>query len=160
VFYADPVHLAGQPHRTRGHTHRIQRRAAPGSPRRHARPPAGRARPVTNVRQGRCCGCHPRACPIGTLLYWRATGASQPLNRWTAHDSELLEHGCAGRGHKPLFCSPLPRWEWQAAQLLNPRVITETRDTVQADVFGSCGFAQALLASSCRRTYCRMPPCR
>ena len=28
VFYADPVRLAGLPHRTRGHTHRIQRRAA------------------------------------------------------------------------------------------------------------------------------------
>ncbi len=28
VFYADPMHLAGQPHRTRGHKHRIQRRAA------------------------------------------------------------------------------------------------------------------------------------
>ena len=28
VFYADPVHLAGQPHRTRGREHRIQRRAA------------------------------------------------------------------------------------------------------------------------------------
>ncbi len=28
VFYADPIHLTGQPHRTRGHTHRIQRRAA------------------------------------------------------------------------------------------------------------------------------------
>ena len=28
VFYADPMHLAGQPHRTRGHNHRIQRRAA------------------------------------------------------------------------------------------------------------------------------------
>jgi Mg2+-importing ATPase len=28
VFYADPMHLAGQPHRTRGRVHRIQRRAA------------------------------------------------------------------------------------------------------------------------------------
>ena len=28
VFYADPMHLAGQPHRTRGHEHRIHRRAA------------------------------------------------------------------------------------------------------------------------------------
>jgi Mg2+-importing ATPase len=28
VFYADAVHLAGQPHRTRGRVHRIQRRAA------------------------------------------------------------------------------------------------------------------------------------
>jgi Mg2+-importing ATPase len=28
VFYADPMHLAGRPHRTRGQTHRIQRRAA------------------------------------------------------------------------------------------------------------------------------------
>jgi Mg2+-importing ATPase len=28
VFYADPMHLAGRPHRTRGRTHRIQRRAA------------------------------------------------------------------------------------------------------------------------------------
>ncbi len=28
VFYADPMHLAGQPHRTRDHVHRIQRRAA------------------------------------------------------------------------------------------------------------------------------------
>jgi Mg2+-importing ATPase len=28
VFYADPLHVTGQPHRTRGHTHRIQRRAA------------------------------------------------------------------------------------------------------------------------------------
>ena len=44
VFYADPVHLAGQPHRTRGHTHRIQRRAArfttaARSPTRRAGPP-------------------------------------------------------------------------------------------------------------------------
>lgn len=28
VFYADPMHLAGRPHRTRGHEHRIHRRAA------------------------------------------------------------------------------------------------------------------------------------
>jgi Mg2+-importing ATPase len=28
MFYGDPVHLAGQPHRTRGREHRIQRRAA------------------------------------------------------------------------------------------------------------------------------------
>ena len=28
VFYADPMHLAGRPLRTRGHEHRIQRRAA------------------------------------------------------------------------------------------------------------------------------------
>ncbi|WAJ47614.1 magnesium-translocating P-type ATPase [Mycobacterium sp. Aquia_216] len=28
VFYADPMHLAGRPHRTRGQMHRIQRRAA------------------------------------------------------------------------------------------------------------------------------------
>ena len=28
VFYADPMHLAGQPHRTRGSEHRIHRRAA------------------------------------------------------------------------------------------------------------------------------------
>ena len=28
VFYADPMHLAGQPHRTRGREHRIHRRAA------------------------------------------------------------------------------------------------------------------------------------
>jgi Mg2+-importing ATPase len=28
MFYADPVHLAGQPHRTRGREHRIHRRAA------------------------------------------------------------------------------------------------------------------------------------
>ena len=28
VFYADPMHLTGRPHRTRGHEHRIQRRAA------------------------------------------------------------------------------------------------------------------------------------
>jgi Mg2+-importing ATPase len=28
MFYADAVHLAGQPHRTRGRVHRIQRRAA------------------------------------------------------------------------------------------------------------------------------------
>jgi Mg2+-importing ATPase len=28
VFYADPMHLTGRPHRTRGQTHRIQRRAA------------------------------------------------------------------------------------------------------------------------------------
>ena len=28
VFYAEPVRLAGQPHRTRGHEHRIHRRAA------------------------------------------------------------------------------------------------------------------------------------
>jgi Mg2+-importing ATPase len=28
VFYAEPIRLAGQPHRTRGHEHRIHRRAA------------------------------------------------------------------------------------------------------------------------------------
>lgn len=28
AFYAEPIHLAGQPHRTRGHEHRIHRRAA------------------------------------------------------------------------------------------------------------------------------------
>jgi P-type Mg2+ transporter len=28
VFYADPMHVTGRPNRTRGHTHRIQRRAA------------------------------------------------------------------------------------------------------------------------------------
>ena len=28
VFYADPMHIAGPPHRTRDHVHRIQRRAA------------------------------------------------------------------------------------------------------------------------------------
>ena len=28
VFYAEPVRLSGQPHRTRGHAHRIHRRAA------------------------------------------------------------------------------------------------------------------------------------
>ena len=28
VFYADPMHLAGQPRRTRGREHRIHRRAA------------------------------------------------------------------------------------------------------------------------------------
>ena len=28
VFYADPMHLAGHPHRTRDRVHRIQRRAA------------------------------------------------------------------------------------------------------------------------------------
>jgi Mg2+-importing ATPase len=28
AFYADPTHFAGQPHRTRNHVHRIQRRAA------------------------------------------------------------------------------------------------------------------------------------
>ncbi|MCV7409336.1 magnesium-transporting ATPase [Mycobacterium florentinum] len=28
IFYAEPIHLAGQPHRTRGRTHRIRRRAA------------------------------------------------------------------------------------------------------------------------------------
>jgi len=28
MFYAEPIHLAGQPYRTRGHAHRIRRRAA------------------------------------------------------------------------------------------------------------------------------------
>ena len=28
MFYAEPIHLLGQPHRTRGHAHRIRRRAA------------------------------------------------------------------------------------------------------------------------------------
>ena len=28
VFYADPMHLAGQPRRTRGRVHRVERRAA------------------------------------------------------------------------------------------------------------------------------------
>jgi len=28
MFYAEPMHLAGQPHRSRGHAHRIRRRAA------------------------------------------------------------------------------------------------------------------------------------
>jgi Mg2+-importing ATPase len=28
AFYADPMHLAGQPHRMRGHEHRVHRRAA------------------------------------------------------------------------------------------------------------------------------------
>jgi len=28
MFYAEPMHLAGQPRRTRGHAHRIRRRAA------------------------------------------------------------------------------------------------------------------------------------
>jgi Mg2+-importing ATPase len=28
AFYAEPMRLAGQPHRTRGHEHRVHRRAA------------------------------------------------------------------------------------------------------------------------------------
>jgi hypothetical protein len=55
VFYTDPVHLAGQPHRTRGHTHRIQRRAArfttaARSPTRRPGPPRYQRRPGSLLR--------------------------------------------------------------------------------------------------------------
>ena len=60
----------------------------PGSPLRRARPPAGRARPVTNVGQGRCCGCHLRRIQ-SAHRYRRATGASPIAHRWTAQESEF-----------------------------------------------------------------------
>ena len=42
VFYADPMHLAGQPKRVRGRAHRIERRAAKFT--RHASRPAAAPR--------------------------------------------------------------------------------------------------------------------
>ena len=50
VFYADPMHLAGAPHRTRGREHRIHRRAARFSHAgRIAHPPSGPASLLTSV---------------------------------------------------------------------------------------------------------------
>jgi P-type Mg2+ transporter len=50
VFYADPMHLAGAPHRTRSREHRIHRRAARFSHAgRVAQPPSRPASLLTSV---------------------------------------------------------------------------------------------------------------
>ena len=128
----------------------------PGSATAAARPPAGRARPVTNVGQGRCCGCHLRRIQ-SAHRYRRATGASPIAHRWTAQESEFSNTLAPVSAHR--YCARI-------GKLSRYRTAGDhqTRDAVQPVSSGVAGSLRLCLRAvaagriaGCRRAGSRRP---